>query len=146
MNEELKVLQEKQLKQMHIQTAILAVMLALIVAVGAIVVFVAGSITRQVKQIDMGKINEMIVSMETVTSQLDDVDLSAAAKALQEAAGTLGEADISAITDGIKALAGAADNLQGLDMERLNELIASMEQVTAQMEKTTAVFAKFFGR
>ena len=44
------------------------------------------------------------------------------------------------------SLTAAAENLQGLDIQQMNELIQSLEAVAKQMEKTTAAFGKLFGR
>ena len=38
----------------------------------------------------------------------------------------------------------AAENLQGLDIQQMNELIESLEAVAKQMEKTTSAFGKLF--
>ena len=44
------------------------------------------------------------------------------------------------------ALTDAAGNLQNLDIEKLNDLIAALEKTAAQMEKTSAAFGKLFGK
>ena len=67
-------------------------------------------------------------------------------EALRGAAQKLAEADIDAVNDGIEALTDAAGNLQNLDIEKLNDLIAALEKTAAQMEKTSAVFGKLFGK
>ena len=54
--------------------------------------------------------------------------------------------DVEAVNEGILALTEAAENLQELDIQKMNDLIQSLERVSAQMEKTTSAFGKLFGK
>lgn len=54
--------------------------------------------------------------------------------------------DPETIQETITSLKDASDNLQSLDMNKLNELIDSLQQVASYMEKTTSMFAGWFGR
>lgn len=54
--------------------------------------------------------------------------------------------DPQTIQGAVSSLKEAADNLQSLDMDKLNELIASLQQVASYMENTTSMFSGWFGR
>lgn len=149
MNGEQKNYQELQLKHARIQTGLLTAVLAIILVVGIIVCSVAGDISKQVKAIDLEKVNAAISSLEKVAGQLSAVDsatIEEAIGALSEAASTFSKADIGAINDGIRSLSEAADGLRELDVEKLNDLIFSLENVANNMEKTTSLFSKLFGK
>ena len=52
----------------------------------------------------------------------------------------------SIINEGIEALSGAGNQLQNLDIKKLNSVIESLGTVTAQLEKTTGTISRIFGK
>ena len=137
---------DRLLRLVKIQTAMLAVLLVLL-AVGGI--FAAVQVNRAmqlVNAVDMNRVNTVVASLQEIAADLDMENVGKTVEALQGAAKGLADLDMDAVNDGIQALTEAAENLQSLDVEQLNDLIASLEQTAAQMEKTTAVFGRLFGK
>lgn len=148
MNEELLKIQKKQLRQMRIQTSILCLMLAIILAAGSVVGIAALSVKKTTTNLDFDKINETIAILQDVSkdlNQLDMADINRAIASLADVAETISKADIDAINEAIVSLTGAADNLKDMDVDEINELISSLQKTAAQMERTTSIFSKIFG-
>lgn len=136
-------------KILQIQTALIAGILILLLAVGAFLVLQVNTAMEQVKALDLDKINATVSSLQATAADLENLDMDVineAVASLKGAAENLAKTDMGAINDGIKALSAAASNLETLDVEQLNSLIQSLESVAAQMEKTTSTFNKLFGR
>lgn len=146
MTEEQMKVQKTQLTLMKIQTGLIAGVLVLLFAVG---MFVVGQINTLMNTIDLNRVNATVASLQTTAEKLEEIDvktIEGAIDSLKGAAENLSQTDIEAINEGIRSLSTAANNLNGLDVDEMNELIKSLETVAAQMEKTTSVFAKVFGR
>lgn len=140
---------EKQFKLMKLQTALMAGILVLLLAVGCFVVYQVNNIMNMVNAVDLDKVNATVASLQSTAAELEKLDMeqiSAAVESLKGAAETLSKTDIGAINEGIQSLTDAAGNLSGLDIQQINELISSLETVAAQMEKTTSAFSKLFGK
>lgn len=54
--------------------------------------------------------------------------------------------DTQTMNQAVESLKNAADKLQQLDMDQLNELVGSLQQVAANIERTTSAFSGLFGR
>lgn len=132
-----------------IQTALVAALVVLLVVGGIFAAVQVNKAMRVVDALDMEQINAAVQSLSNTASELEKLDMEGVGKtveALRGAAQKLAEADIDAVNDGIEALTDAAGNLQNLDIGKLNDLIAALEKTAAQMEATSAVFARMFGK
>ena len=144
-----QTMQEKQLRQMRLQTLLLA---AILILLAATAVFLTGQIRdvgAMIQALDMEEINSAITAMTAAAEDLSNVDveaLNAAIAALSGAAENLTAVDMQVLNQAIASLSGAAENLQGLDIETLNQLVASLETVAANLERTSKAITGIFGR
>lgn len=152
MEDQIQKTEEKQdtmLRWMKIQTCLTGAVLALLVAAGIFAGVQMNRVMRMFQGVDVEQINATVLALQSTAAELKDVDMETindTITALKGAAENLAAADVDAVNDGIQALTAAAENLQQLDMEQMNELIESLKTVSAEMEKTTSVFGKLFGR
>ena len=89
MSEELKRYQEQQLKMMKLQTGFLAVILAVVLLTGIFLAVQVSGAVKAVDSLDMEKVGQIINSLESVATELNDVDMDAingAVTALRDAA------------------------------------------------------------
>lgn len=147
-----ETVQATQLKWIKLQTAMIAGILVLLLAVGAFLGLQVNAVMKQVNALDLAKINATVASLQATAADLENVDMAVineAVSSLKDAAKNLSQTDISAINEGIRSLSSAAENLQTLDVDQLNELIKTLETVAGQMEQTTSALSavtKIFGR
>lgn len=127
MNEEMREMHRLQLRHMRIQTAILAVILVVCLVSAFFLTTRVSGMVRQVESIHPESLAEAVDSMKL-------------------AAEALGNADMDAVNDGIRALSEAADHLSDLDVDRINSLIGSLNSVAGQMEATSNAFSRLFGK
>lgn len=136
MNEEMREYQQLQLRQMRLQTTILALILVVCLVTGLFMTFQISGVVKKVDAIDLTGLQEV----------LDPSELQEAVTAMKAAADALGDADMDAVNDGIRSLSDAADKLSSLDVERINSLINSLNTVAGKMESTSNMFSGLFKR
>ena len=139
--------QNKQLRMMQIQTAILAAILILLLAAG---IFLAVQLAdlghlmdlmeQQLLALDLEQINQAVASLTDTVDAMDMKALNGAVASLKGAAGNLSAVDMQALNAAIDSLSGAAEGLQEMDFAALNDLVETLGAVAARLERVTEVF------
>ena len=122
----------KRLRNSRIQTVLLAVLVLLMLIVAVTVIRGIGSVERtlaltdeKLDALNMDEVNKVVTALQGITSQLREMDLGRleeTADALGRAAENLDDVDIEAFNDAVESLTEASKNFQKIDMDTLNSV------------------------
>ncbi len=113
------------LRQMHIQTALLA---AILITILLLSLFAA---------VQFSSLRRTALSLET--------QIGNAVSSIKSAAEALSDVDVDGVNDAVSSLKEASQSLSKVDISSLNELVQSLGTVSSRLEKAVNSLTSFFG-
>ena len=146
----------RQIRIMRRQTALIAGILIIVLAVGIFLASQFASIKRcvdlieqKVGVLDVQVLNDAVDSFTEAADQFSSIDVdefNKTVESLQTAADNFGSVDIDKLNDTVSSLKDAADTFSDVDVEALNKLVQALESVSAKLEKAVSAITGIFGR
>ena len=119
--------EEKQLRLMRLQTAMLVLILLLIAALVFFVIGKVNTVVAMVQQVDVQQINDTVLS-------------------LKNAADNLGNVDMDSLNAAIGSLSDTAGQISRLDFQKLSDFMDSLDTLGEQMDGVSQFFSNFLRR
>ena len=127
-------MQEKQLRQMKIQTAFIVGIFLVIAAVGIFTV------------LQFAAMRSAVDGLGQTVQSVDPGTLERAVHSFSDAADQFGKLDMEELNETVSSLRSAAEQLKGMDMEKLNEMLGTLESAASKLQSAVSAIAAIFGR